>query len=183
MNFMKEKFLIMPAKYNHKNNIAMIEGALCIALSIVLSNFTLFRMPQDGSIDFELVPLMIFAYRRGLKHGLIAGFLVGLLKILLGGYVLNFVQAVLDYPLAFMCAGLIAVKPKILGFLIAACGQISCSVVSGAYFFSQYAPEGQNAWVYSLLINVPVLGLKYLISFIAALILWKALEKQLGVRS
>ena len=163
----------MPSKHN-QNIVIMAEGALCIALAAVLSKLNLFIMPQDGA--------MIFAYRRGLKHGLLAGALTGILKILLGGYVLNFVQAVLDYPLAFMCVGFVALSPKILGFLIAASCHISCSVVSGAYFFGQYAPEGQNPWVYSLFYNVPVLGVKYLISFIAALILWKALEKNLPAK-
>ena len=159
----------------NKNIVVMVEGALCIALAIVLSKIKLFAMPQGGSVNFEIVPLMIFAYRHGLKKGLFAGFLNGVLKILLGGYILNPVQAILDYPLSFMCVGLVAAGPKILGIILAACGQISCSVVSGAYFFGQYAPEGQNAWVYSFFYNAPVLGVKYLISFIAALILWRAL--------
>ena len=77
---------------HNKNVVIMAEGALCIALAAVLSKVSLFRMPQGGSINFELVPLMIFSYRRGLKHGLLAGALTGILKILLGGYVLNFVQ-------------------------------------------------------------------------------------------
>ena len=160
----------------------MIEGALCIALSIVLSKFDLFRMPQGGTVDFELVPIMIFAYRRGIKWGLLGGILIGITKMLLGGYILNPVQAALDYPLAFMCAGLVAIHPKIIGFIIAAVGQISCSIVSGAYFFAEYAPEGQNPWVYSFFYNAPVLGTKYLISWIMALILWKALERELPVR-
>ena len=168
--------------FKHNNIIVMVEGALCIALAIVLSKINLFTMPQGGSVDFELVPLMIFAYRRGLKKGIFAGALFGILLILLGGYVLNIFQAILDYPLAFACAGLVAIKPKILGFLLAACGQISCSIVSGAYFFAQYAPEGQNPWAYSFFYNAPVLGVKYLVSFIVSLILWRALEKSLPVR-
>ena len=166
----------------HNNIVVMVEGALSIALAIVLSKINLFRMPQGGSINFELVPLMIFAYRRGLKKGIFAGALVGILKILLGGYVLNLIQAILDYPLAFACVGLVSFGPKILGFILAACGQISCSIISGAYFFGEYAPEGQNAWIYSFFYNAPVLGVKYLISFIVALILWRALEKNLPVR-
>ena len=94
----------------HNNIIVMVEGALCIALAIVLSKINLFTMPQGGSVDFELVPLMIFAYRRGLKKGIFAGALFGILLILLGGYVLNIFQAILDYPLAFACAGLVAIR-------------------------------------------------------------------------
>ena len=172
----------MAKKQKHSSTVIMIEGALSIALSIVLSKFDLFRMPQGGTIDFELVPILIFAYRRGLKWGLLSGFLIGITKMLTGGYILTPVQAFLDYPLAFMCAGLAALHPKILGIIIAAFCQISCSIVSGAFFFSQYAPEGQNAWVYSFFYNAPVLGTKYIISFIMALILWKALERELPVR-
>ena len=172
----------MASKQKHSSPVIMIEGALCIALSIVLSKFDLFRMPQGGTIDFELVPIMIFAYRRGLKWGLFGGFVVGLVKMLTGGYIINPVQAALDYPLAFTCVGLVALHPKIISFLLAACAQISCSIVSGAYFFAQYAPEGQNAWVYSFFYNAPVLGTKYILSWIAALILWKALERELPVK-
>ena len=172
----------MPSKTQHNHVVIMVEGALCVALSIVLSKFDLFRMPQGGTIDFELVPVMILAYRRGLKWGVFGGVLIGLTKMLTGGYILNPVQAFLDYPLAFACVGLCAIHPKIIGFIIAACGQILCSIVSGAYFFAEYAPEGQNPWVYSFFYNAPVLGTKYVISWIVALILWKALERELPVR-
>ncbi len=172
----------MASKQKHSSTVVMIEGALCIALSIVLSRFDLFRMPQGGTIDFELVPIIIFVYRRGLKWGLFSGFIIGITKMLLGGYILNPVQAALDYPLALMCVGLMALHPRFLSFLLAACCQILCSVVSGAYFFGQYAPEGQNAWVYSFFYNVPTLGAKYILSWIVALILWKALERELPVR-
>ena len=169
----------MQSKHIHSNIVIMIEGALCIALAFVLSKLNLFRMPQGGSVNFELVPLMIFAYRRGLRKGLLAGFLNGILKMIVGGYILNPAQAALDYPVAFMCVGLAALSPKIWGFFLAACSQILCSVLSGVIFFAEYALEGQNPWIYSFLYNAPVLGAKYLISFIAALFLWKALEKNL----
>ena len=160
----------------------MVEGALCVALSIVLSRFDLFRMPQGGTIDFELVPIMILAYRRGIKWGLFTGILIGTTKMLLGGYILNPVQAFLDYPLAFMFVGLCAIHPKIIGFIIAACGQITCSIISGVVFFAEYAPADQSPLMYSFLYNAPTIGTKYLISWIMALILWKALERELPVR-
>ena len=170
----------MPSK--HSNTVIMVEGALCVALSVVLSYFDLFRMPQGGTIDFELVPLIILTYRRGFKWGLFTGFLIGIVKMVLGGYILNPIQAALDYPLAFMCVGLVDIHPKIIGIIVAAIGQISCSIVSGAIFFAEYAPVGENPWVYSFFYNAPVLGTKYLISWIVSLILWKALERELPVR-
>ena len=56
-----------------KNVSIMIEGALCIALCIVLEKINIFSMPQGGSVDFELIPLLLFSYRRGFKWGIQAG--------------------------------------------------------------------------------------------------------------
>ena len=169
----------MPSR--HSSTIIMIEGALCIALSIVLSKINLFEMPQGGSVDFKLVPLLLFTYRRGIRWGIRAGALTGVVKILLGAYFYNVIQVILDYPLTYAFVGLAAISPKIFGLILAAAGQIACSVISGVVFFAEYAPEGQSPLVYSLFYNVPVLGVKYILSGIAALILWKALDKALPV--
>ncbi len=169
----------MPSK--HKGVVIMIEGALCIALSIVLSYFDLFKMPQGGSVDFSLMPLIVFSYRRGLKWGIQSGILAGLIRILLGSYVYNPVQAILDYPLSYAFVGLTAMHPRIVGLIVSAIGKIACHVASGAIFFAQYAPEGQNPWIYSIVYNTPVESVKYILSGIVALILWKALERELPV--
>ncbi|MBQ7153997.1 MAG: energy-coupled thiamine transporter ThiT [Synergistaceae bacterium] len=165
---------------SHRKHITvMIEGALCIALCIVLEKINIFSMPQGGSVDFELIPLLLFTYRRGIKWGIQAGFITGLVKILLGAYFLNVVQVALDYPLAYACVGLAALHPRIIGLLVAAAGQITCSVISGVVFFAEYAPEGQSTFMYSLMYNMPVLGAKYLLSGIVAMFMWKVLERDL----
>ena len=155
----------------------MVDGALCIALAFVLSRFILFRMPQGGSVNFELAPLILLTYKRGFKWGIISGALLGVLKILFGGYFMNVIQVLLDYPLAFACIGFAAIRPKILGLIVAMIGTITCSVISGVVFFAEFAPEGQNPFIYSLVYNTPVLGAKYILSGITALLIWKYLEK------
>ncbi len=169
----------MPSR--RANTAAMIECALCVALSYVMTKINLFTMPQGGSVDFELVPLILFTYRRGWKWGIAAGALSGIMRILLGAYVYNPAQAILDYPLAYSFVGLADLHPFWLGLILAWAGMTSSSIVSGAIFFAQYAPEGQNPWVYSFFYNAPVLGVKYIVSGIAALILWKILERDLAV--
>ncbi|MBR1672841.1 MAG: energy-coupled thiamine transporter ThiT [Fretibacterium sp.] len=164
--------------------VPMVEGALCIALAEALSKVNLFLLPQGGSLDLGLAPLLLFAWRRGMKWGCGVGALAGIVKILLGGYILNPLQAVLDYPIAYACTGLAAIFPwgilgRIIGVILAAMGQIGCHVASGAIFFAQYAPEGQDPWLYSLAYNVPIISLKYAASTIAAWLLWRALEKVL----
>ena len=53
----------MSEQVRSSRTVVLVEGALCIALSIVLSYIRLFRMPQGGSVNLELVPLILFAWR------------------------------------------------------------------------------------------------------------------------
>ena len=58
-------------------------AALAIALSFLLSNIRLFRMPQGGSITpASMLPLMLFAYAFGVVPGLLAGLAYGVLQFL-----------------------------------------------------------------------------------------------------
>ena len=170
---------------NRSRTAVMVEGALCVALAIVLSKFDLFKMPNGGSIDLGLAPLLVFAWRRGLRWGCGAGALTGVVKVLFGGHIFHPAQAVLDYPLAYACAGLAAIFPhkrapgRIAGILTACIGQTFCHILSGAIFFAQYAPEGQSPWVYSTIYNVALMTPKYIVSGIAAWVLIQALDRVL----
>jgi thiamine transporter len=160
----------------------MVEGALCVALSVVFSYFKMFAMPQGGSVTLEMAPLLYFAYRQGFKWGAAAGAMSGVLMMLLSGYVAHPVQAVLDYPLAFGClglAGLFKTKP-IIGTIVAGAARLASHVLSGAIFFASYAPEGQNPWIYSLVYNASYLIPALIISAVLALILWKRLGKRVS---
>ena len=133
----------------------LVEGALCIALSIALSFIKLFSLPQGGSVSLSMLPLFIFAFRRGGISGITAGAITGILHLFLGGYVVHPVQALLDYPVASAAIGLAGFfrGNKIAGL---ACGTLSnmlSSVISGVIFFASYAPKGMNVWVYSIIYN------------------------------
>ncbi|MDO4787069.1 MAG: energy-coupled thiamine transporter ThiT [Fretibacterium sp.] len=159
--------------------VILVEGALCIALSVVLSYIRLFRLPQGGSVNLELVPLILFAWRRGLFWGCGAGVLAGVLNLLLGGYVTHPVQAVLDYPAAYGAMGLAALFPrqKLSGLLVAALAQFACHLLSGAIFFASYAPEGTNPWVYSAVYNGSFLAPKVILSAVVTWFLLRKLER------
>lgn len=159
----------------------LVEGALCIALSIVLSYIRLFRLPQGGSVNLELVPLILFAWRRGLYWGCGAGVLAGILNLLLGGYVVHPVQAILDYPAAYGAMGLAALFPqprqRLIGLTAAALVQFACHVLSGVIFFASYAPKGTNPWVYSAVYNGSFLAPKIIISAVVTWLLLRKLDR------
>lgn len=136
----------------------LVEGSLCIALSIALSFVKLFALPQGGSVSLGMLPIFIFAIRRGGTAGISAGLAVGLLKLFLGGYVVHPLQALLDYPVASTLlgtAGFFRTK-RYFGVAVATLFNLSATVLSGVAFFSEYAPEGMNVWLYSVLYNASV---------------------------
>ena len=139
-------------------------AAICIAMSFALSYLRIVRMPQGGSITpASLLPLMLYAFMFGVKKGIFAGFIYGLLQALQSpDGVIHPAQFVLDFPLAFACMGLAGLfanlkalnkLPQVqflLGGIIAGLGRFIMHFISGTFAFGAYAPEGQPAWLYSL---------------------------------
>ena len=73
----------------NKQLITMCEGAVCVALSLVLSYM---KIPigagfggWGGSIDLVMIPLIVYALRRGTGWGLGAGLVFGTLKFFFAG--------------------------------------------------------------------------------------------------
>ena len=161
----------------------LVEGALCVALSVVFSYLKIFRMPQGGSITLEMAPLFFYAYRHGIGWGIMAGALSGVFQLIFEGYVVHPVQAFLDYPAAFACLGIAGIfgqsTPGIVaGTVMASVARLFCHVLSGVIFFAAYAPEGANVWLYSIVYNGTFMVPSVLISAALALALWKKIFKR-----
>ena len=62
----------------------LCEGALCVAMSAVLSYVKLDVGPSGGSINATMIPLILFAIRWGWGWGVGAGLVFGTLKYFLG---------------------------------------------------------------------------------------------------
>ena len=160
----------------------LVEGALVVALTVLLSEWKIWKMPQGGSITLGDVPLLIFALRHGAKYGIGTGLVAGLLRLLLGGYVLTPVQAALDYPIAYGAIGLAGLLKDVgpagaAGVVLGSAGRLLCNVISGAVFFGQYAPAGQNPWVYSLIYNATYMVPNAIIGIVITAILLPRLKR------
>ncbi|MDL2235258.1 energy-coupled thiamine transporter ThiT [Christensenellaceae bacterium OttesenSCG-928-L17] len=152
---------------------ALVYGALCVALSFLLSYLKLFEMPQGGSITLcSMLPIALYANWFGLRHGLIAGFVCGILQFIQRPIAVHWLSPVLDYVLAFTCFGFAGLFKKSLplGLFVGGVGRILCSTVSGAVFFAEYAPEGMNPWIYSTIYNTISLGPDALICIVVAIL-------------
>lgn len=71
----------------------IVHVGLMISLAIILNQFRIYHMPQGGSITLgSMIPLLLIALRYGSGVGYLAGFLYGLMNLLLNPYVLHPVQ-------------------------------------------------------------------------------------------
>jgi len=157
----------------------MVEGALCVALSVALSMFKLFKMPQGGSVSMTTLPLLIFALRNGCFAGASAGFTAGIIRLFLGAYIVHPLQALLDYPVALAAIGLAGIFQRniYLGVVTGMAGCLISYTLSGVIFFASYAPEGTNALLYSIIYNATFLVPEMLIDIILIRLLWSRLRK------
>jgi thiamine transporter len=170
--------------------VILMEIAVMIALSTVLSQFKVLAMPYGGSLTAgSMVPILLVGLRHGTKWGVIAGVLTGLLNLMVDPQVYYPVQVLLDYPIAFGCLGLAGLargKSERVGAVLgslALFGRFAAHVLSGVFFFAEYAPEGQNVWVYSISYNGGYMLPEMILSAALLMVLLPALRRALPVPS
>ena len=142
-------------------------AAICIAMSFALSYLKPVQLPQGGSITIaSLLPLMIYSYMFGVKKGIFAGMIYGVLQAVQDPWIVHPAQFLLDYPIAFACIGVSGIFAKTkklerfpqiqiaLGAILASVLRYASHILSGVFAFSEFAytPDDlpMNPWVYSL---------------------------------
>ena len=177
----------------HDKLLAVCEGAIFIAAAIALSYL---KIPTGlsfggfgGSIDLVMIPLIVYAERRGLGWGVAAGLIFGTLKYFFaGGVAVNWQSMLLDYSLAYAAVGLAGLcKGRERGLVAGAlCGCIARFIIhfiSGVTIYAQYMPEEflgmkmQGTVIYSILYNGTYMLPNTIIAVIICLILTKPLRK------
>jgi len=156
----------------------LAEGTVIVALTVILKDVLppIYHLPQGGSVSLAgMVPLIWFALRRGLRAGLEVGTVYGLVHMALGGYIVDPVQAIIGYPVAFGALGLAGIfrKYPLVGVTAAIFGRFLAHFVEGVCFFWMYAPEGMDPIVYSAIYNGSYLIVELVISATVIFILIK----------
>lgn len=130
--------------------LILVHGALCIAMSFILSYIKLFSMPTGGSITLaSMLPLMIYANHYGVKYGIMAGVVYGFLQYIQNPWMFHWLQLIIDYPLAFGVIGLGGLirgeKNLVFSTFIGGIGRLICHLLSGIIFFGEYIMLGEGA--------------------------------------
>jgi len=130
-----------------------------MAGALALVSHFFFELPQGGTINIGMVPLFWLALRRGPKIGIFAGAVFGVVDLVIEPFVVNPIQFILDYPLAFACLGLagffrnLSVAGPVAGVVVGGTCRFVSHFVSGVVYFSGYAPPGLSPVAYSIIYN------------------------------
>ena len=148
------------SEYKNQNSFrnpkVLAETAIFVALATALSLIVVYTMPQGGSITAaSMVPILWLALRRGPKVGVAAGVLYGLIQLTILPYVVDPVQLLLDYPLAFGVLGLAGLFQKypVAGAAVGISGRFVMHFVAGVVYWAPIEAPTWNPFVYSAVYN------------------------------
>lgn len=182
-----------------KNNVnkshlriqSLCEGAILVAVAQILGYIKLFPMwPNGGSITLAAFPIALYAVRWGVGRGLLAGFVFGVLQLLMDeAYAWGWQSMLLDYLVAFTPLGLAGLfKGKAWGIfpgiLLGNFGRFVVHYISGVTIYRIYEPTNipgigtfDGAELYSLVYNGSYMLPCALLALAAAALLYVPMKR------
>ncbi|APH14436.1 thiamine transporter family protein [Clostridium sporogenes] len=142
---------------------------IALALSTILNIFRIYRFPQGGSVTLGcMVPILLLTFAYGKEIGFLTGFLYGLISLITDPFILHPIQMLFDYPLPYLAIGLAGYfrNNKTFSIFFAFFVKFLCHFISGVVFFGSFAPQGMGPIIYSLSVNVPIIGAEAIICIV-----------------
>lgn len=152
-----------------------VEGALVIAMAVILGMIRIFNLPWGGSVTLlSMLPISLYSIKYGVRKGLEISFIFALFQFIQGisdgllAWGLTPVMLIscifLDYLLAYTIIGLAGIFRNkgavgwISGTVIALIIRFFCHFISGAVIFNSFGKlwdgfSTNNTYLYSLVYN------------------------------
>ena len=146
----------------HPSIRALTEGAILIALAEILSFLPLYKLPWGGSIDFAMLPIILFCVRWGFGPGMLVSCAHAVLQTLFeGGIAIGWESILGDFLIAYAVLGLAGLfKGRFCVAAVVACtARFLVHYAVGATIWAAYMPEEffgmtmTTPWLYSALYN------------------------------
>ena len=182
----------MSTATNRKSHLyvrMLCEGAILLAMGLVLNALKLFQFPNGGSVDLAMIPIFFFAIRWGVGPGLLVGFAFGLLQMFIDGAIAwGWQSLLLDYLVAFTPLGLAGLfryrKGGIFaGTLLGCILRFIVHYISGVTIYAIVAPTElfnitfTEPWMYSLAYNGSYMLVDTVICLVVFALLYSPLHK------
>jgi len=171
----------------------LVEGTVVAALALVLT-FIPTTIGSSFTISLGMIPMTLFALRRGVKPAIMSAFIWGILHFPASQVVyLSVVQVLIEYPIAFTFAGFAGLYAKkvqqsladqdmwnvrkniILGTFVGTGARFFWHFIAGVVFWGSYALWGMNPWIFSLVMNgISGLATAVVTAIVAVLVAEKA---------
>lgn len=167
----------------------LCEGAIMVALALVLNQLKIFRLPNGGSITLEMLPIFFYAVRWGVGPGLLAGFAFGLLQMFIDGAVAwGWQSLLLDYLVAFTPLGLAGLFKGqrwgiFAGTVLGSVVRFIVHFISGITIYAIVAPTElfnmtfTSPWMYSLAYNGSYMAIDMALCLVVFGLLYKPLKR------
>lgn len=167
----------------------LAETAIMLALATILAELPVIEFPFGGSVTiFSQVPMVVVAYRYGIKWGIFSGLSMGLIQMLFGLGNFAYVSGIgaylilifADYIIAFGALGLSSMfKNKVsnqaisiaLGAGVVSVIRFICHFVSGVTIWGDYTDGAQAVWEYSLTYNAGYMVPELIITVVGCVVL------------
>ena len=146
----------------HRSIRALTEGAILIAVAEILSFLPLYKLPWGGSIDFAMLPILLFCTRWSFGPGMLVSFAHAILQTLFeGGIAIGWESILGDFLIAYAVLGFAGLFRGrfCLGAVVACTLRFLVHYVVGATIWGAYMPETffgmtmTTPWFYSALYN------------------------------
>ena len=146
----------------HRSIRALTEGAILIAVAEILSFLPLYKLPWGGSIDFAMLPILLFCTRWSFGPGMLVSFAHAILQTLFeGGIAIGWESILGDFLIAYAVLGFAGLFRGrfCLGTVVACTLRFLVHYVVGATIWGAYMPETffgmtmTTPWFYSALYN------------------------------
>lgn len=125
---------------------ALAEGAIMVAIAFILSFVEIPIGFYGGSVEFVMIPLIVYARRRGVSWALGAGFVYGTIKYISTGWAINWLSILLDYSIAYMVVGVAGIpkggaKGYLWGAVLGCLARFIVHFISGVVLYAEYMPD------------------------------------------
>ncbi len=179
---------------NNSKALPLVEGAVMVALAVVLSFIRIIKMPWGGSVTLlSMLPIIMYSIKYGVKKGLLVSFVFSLFQlgqgVMDGLFTWGLTPAsligsiLLDYVLAYTAIGIGGIfRTKgiggwIAGTALAGVARFISHFLSGVIIWHSFGElwsgfVTDNEWLYSLVYNGAYMLPEIIFTIIGAVILF-----------